>query len=741
MVVREYRSGRVIRYWQDDLASMAETPFSAGDDSLFAAYFASAELGCFLAQGWSLPTRILDLYVEFRNVTNGLPTPCGNSLLGALTYYGIDCMLAVEKDEMRGLAMRGGPYTKAEQVALLNYCQEDVDALGKLLPKMLPTIDLPRALLRGRYMTAVARMEFAGVPIDVDTLGALRANWTAIAGRITSEIDKDYGVFIPPGKRLDQNTEFGRAVLQEAEASGVDPFKQADAARYFHDAQRQSRRDIDEALSEARKQTGLNARSISRWEDAGHDHSTFPRLDETARELASSYPALGIGTGYDVEAGYDDTDYAGRLWDLLREGSSTTRPRHDPEVLRQAADAIAGDETPIWVTERLSFSMERWARWLAANNIPWPRLETGALDMRDETFRQMARQHPEVAPIRELRHTLSQMRLNSLAVGSDGRNRCLLSPFRARTSRNQPSNAKFIFGPSCWLRGLIQPEPGRAVAYVDWEQQEFGIAAALSGDTAMMDAYASGDPYLAFALQANAVPANATKESHPRERGTFKVCALAVQYGMGPKSLAESLGEPEALGRQLLRLHQQTYRRFWAWSEGAVNHAMLRGWLYTVFGWRIHVGPNVNPRSLANFPMQANGAEMLRLACCLATEQGIEVVAPVHDAVLIVADDRKIDVADVHKIDVADVREIDVAVADMQRAMAEASRVVLDGFELRTNAKIVRYPDRYMDPRGAEMWAKVLGILGGLPEGKVHHSGAPRCTTVEQKVHHRGAPV
>ena len=83
----------------------------------------------------------------------------------------------------------------------------------------------------------------------------------------------------------------------------------------------------------------------------------------------------------------------------------------------------------------------------------------------------------------------------NLAVGADGRNRCLLSPFRSITSRNQPSNAHFIFGPSCWLRSLIQPEPGRAVAYVDWSQQEFGIAAALSGDTAMMEAYTSGDPY------------------------------------------------------------------------------------------------------------------------------------------------------------------------------------------------------------------------------------------------------
>ena len=71
---------------------------------------------------------------------------------------------------------------------------------------------------------------------------------------------------------------------------------------------------------------------------------------------------------------------------------------------------------------------------------------------------------------------------------------------------------------------------------------------------------------------------------------------------------------------------------FWSWSDAAVDSAILTGSLHTVFGWHLHVGEKSNPRSLRNFPMQANGAEMLRLACCLATERGIEVCAPVHDA-------------------------------------------------------------------------------------------------------------
>ena len=73
----------------------------------------------------------------------------------------------------------------------------------------------------------------------------------------------------------------------------------------------------------------------------------------------------------------------------------------------------------------------------------------------------------------------------------------------------------------------------------------------------------------------------------------------------------------------------------------AVNQGMLHGKLWTTFGWELHVTGQVNPRSLRNFPMQANGAEMLRLGCIRATEDGVRVCAPVHDAILIEAPSRQ----------------------------------------------------------------------------------------------------
>jgi DNA polymerase I len=97
-----------------------------------------------------MPARILDLYVEFRDRTNGLRTPAGAGLIGALVYFGLDTIGAAEKEEMRALVMGGGPWSGEERERILEYCEGDVDALARLLVAMVPRLDLGRALVRGR---------------------------------------------------------------------------------------------------------------------------------------------------------------------------------------------------------------------------------------------------------------------------------------------------------------------------------------------------------------------------------------------------------------------------------------------------------------------------------------------------------------------------------------------------------------------------------------------------------------
>jgi DNA polymerase I len=539
MVAYDSRSGKYFKLWKDELYQLSSPPFEIDSSTVLVAYFASAEMSCFEALGWAMPDNILDLFVEFRNLTNGIFLPEGKSLLGALKYFGLHAIDDVHKEEMRDLALRGGDYSERERAALLTYCQSDVDSLVPLYESMKNYIDLPRALLRGLYSTALARMETLGSPIDYPTYKGLCHHWEDIKAKLIAEVDASYGVYVDG-----------------------------------------------------------------------------------------------------------------------------------------------------------SFKESEFERYVQSQNIRWPRLESGRLKLDEETFKTMAQLYPILAPLRSLRDSLAKLRLNALQVGSDGRNRCLLSPYQSTTGRNQPSTTKFVFGLSKWARGLIQPRPGMAIAYIDWSQQEFGIAAALSKDSNMKEAYLSGDPYLAFAKQAGAIPKDATKQSHPTERDQYKQCVLATQYGMGAESLAQRLKQPTLRATQLLEMHRKVYRQFWDWSDNVYNHTVNKNRLNTVFGWQINVQQDLNPRSLRNFPMQANAAEMLRIACILMVKREIQLCAPVHDAVLIEATEETID------------EQVRIA----QECMEQASRIVLEDFSLSSDAKIIKHPGRFLEGDAEPFWNTVMSI-------------------------------
>lgn len=376
--------------------------------------------------------------------------------------------------------------------------------------------------------------------------------------------------------------------------------------------------------------------------------------------------------------------------------ASLTRLRNGWDDIK--LDLIADIDQQYAVYQGTTFVAARFADYIEREGIPWPRLPTGALRLDDDTFRERAKSYPAIAPLRELRHAMGKMRLNSLAVGHDGRNRTGVMPFGSKTGRNQPSNSRFVFGTSRWLRSLIQPAPGKALAYVDWVSQEIAIAAALSCDEVLWDAYASGDPYIAFATQAGLVPPEATKSTHKAERQRAKAIVLGVGYGMSADSMAVQAGLHIDEARDLLSRHKLTYRRFWAWATQNQNAGLLGFTLQTTFGWtwRAGVGTQVNPRSLLNWPMQANGAEMMRLACCELTERGIIVCCPVHDALLVEAS----------------ANDIDSVVATTRAAMERASEMVLgNGYIVKTEVEVVRHPQRYADEAGVEMWSRVMAML------------------------------
>ena len=387
----------------------------------------------------------------------------------------------------------------------------------------------------------------------------------------------------------------------------------------------------------------------------------------------------------------------------------------DKKTWREIRDSMVPlvDTHGVYVCDKVGewhWNNARFEEVLTCEGINWPRKEdTGKLDLRRKTFESMAKAYPQIEPLRQLRYIRDKLRTIKLSVGHDGRNRTVLWPFSSKTSRTQPKAKHWIFSPSVWLRFLIKPEPGRALAYVDYSSMEFGGAGALSdkhipgSNNPMLGLYDGGDPYLDFGKTIGLIPPDATRKTPGVEviRDRLKVLCLGTQYGMQRSTLATRLGVSDLEAHEMLQLHRELFSQYWHWSEDWLHHSLTTGEMRTVFGWKCATGiTELSERPIRNWPIQSTCADIFRLAYVWGTRHGLTLIAPVHDAVLLEAPEDRI--------------EADVAL--MREIMRRASRVILnptaDGtFELRTDYKIIRYPDRFTDSRGTELWDTVLKLL------------------------------
>src|SRR5262245_54355535 len=99
---------------------------------------------------------------------------------------------------MQKRVMQGWPFTEKEQAQIIDYCLSDADALRRLLPKMLPDIELDIALYRSEFVAASALMEHRGVPIDMEIFSQLADKhvWRAVRDAMVPAIDAQYGAYV-----------------------------------------------------------------------------------------------------------------------------------------------------------------------------------------------------------------------------------------------------------------------------------------------------------------------------------------------------------------------------------------------------------------------------------------------------------------------------------------------------------------------------------------------------------------
>jgi DNA polymerase family A len=541
LVAYEVRSGRTVRLWQDELGHFPPYRLDAG--ALIISYGLAAEFSCHLRLGWGEPARAIDALIEFRHYTNdGRDRDRG--LGGALSFFKLDSLDTAHKKSMRDRILRGPPFTVQERAEILAYCEDDVKALVRLLPRLLPTIRSWRhALHRGRVQWAIAKIEARGLPFDLPSLLRLRRHWDGMRTNMVSMLDP-FGVY-------------------------------------------------------------------------------------------------------------------------------------------EITDGVA------------HWRMERFESFVAHHRLSWPRLASGQLCTDDETFREMATLYPAVNPLRELRCSLSKLKLNALAVGGDARNRTPLWAYCTKTARCAPSTTKYAFGPAKWLRFIVVPPSGLALIHRDYQQQEVRIAALLSGDDALLAACESGDVYFGIAEQIGLLRGGMSDEERAAVRDLSKIIVLSIQYGAGAHSLAVRTGMTRSEAHEILARLRARFHRFQDFVYSVGDHAGLDLEISTCFDWRLKCPSGSNPRTARNFPAQSAGAMILHTACLLAERRGIEIVAPIHDAFVAQCGGR----------------DVEDASAALDRVMRDASAIVLRGYELPTDKQIIKAGERYFDKRGAAMWETVSGLL------------------------------
>jgi DNA polymerase I len=353
--------------------------------------------------------------------------------------------------------------------------------------------------------------------------------------------------------------------------------------------------------------------------------------------------------------------------------------------------------------EKGSFNHKLFGEFLARQGLEWDKTPSGLWKMDADYVKVRANGFPLLRDFHELQTTLTLMRGFSnadnrrsrrLMPSTDGMIRCSLWPFGSITCRNTPKAAQFIFGPSTWLRGLIKPPAGYSVAYIDWTSQEFAIAAGLSGDAQMIEDYQSGDVYTAFAISAGLLKKGETNEDI---RNSCKQIVLGMAYGKWWYSIARDANISENLAKRLYDSNKLIYKTFWHWLGRVMATAQETRYIDTKYGWRQIITHTTNERAMMNYPMQGNGASMMQLAAIGATEAGIHVCCPVHDAFLIMAR----------------TENIEAEIARMRHIMRDAS-IKICGFEVRSEFKTFSYPERYSDKRGISMWSKIMKLIGDV---------------------------
>jgi len=198
------------------------------------------------------------------------------------------------------------------------------------------------------------------------------------------------------------------------------------------------------------------------------------------------------------------------------------------------------------------------------------------------------------------------------------------------------------------IREAFVAPKGSVIVSADYSQIELRIMAHISGDEAMLRAFAQGeDIHRATAAEIFGIP---PEQVESEQRRYAKVINFGLIYGMSAFGLASNLGIERAAAQNYIERYFQRFAGVKRYMDDTRVAAKARGYVETVFGRRLWL-PEINSpngprragaeRAAINAPMQGTAADLIKLAMIAVQGWlerdglGTKMIMQVHDELVL----------------------------------------------------------------------------------------------------------
>lgn len=185
------------------------------------------------------------------------------------------------------------------------------------------------------------------------------------------------------------------------------------------------------------------------------------------------------------------------------------------------------------------------------------------------------------------------------------------------------------------IRGAIVPDSGNDLVIADFSQAELRVAAVLSREPFLLEAYRSGEDLHTKVALAMYGP-GFTKEQRVR----CKMFNFSYLYGGSEYSFALDAGLPIDIARSFVRDYNKVMPLLAAYRKDQFNKLLADGYVSSVFGRRRRFPLITNDnrddaaKAVVHMPIASTASDLTMISATRLLDEGLDVVLTVHDSIV-----------------------------------------------------------------------------------------------------------